>query len=102
MIELTDETFDDHLTNMVALVDFWAPWCQPCLRMAPILEDFADEYSAISVAKINVDDYPEVAKKYGVQSLPTLIIFILGEPDSSVVGAKSLQQLRELLGKYNG
>lgn len=101
MIELTKDTFNEHIQSVpVTLIDFWAEWCGPCKAMTPILEEFASEQDEIIVAKVNVDEYPELAKEYGVQSIPTMIVFVDGEPDGSLVGAQSLDKLRESLKSY--
>lgn len=69
------------------LVDFWAEWCGPCLRMAPIVQDLAEEYAGrIKVGKLNVDENPEIAQRYGVMSIPTLIVFKDGEVREFIVG----------------
>ena len=101
MEELNYSTFDGFVQNInVVLIDFWAEWCGPCKAMTPILEEFAGEQDEIIVAKVNVDEYPELAKEYGVQSIPTMIVFVDGEPDGSLVGAQSLDKLRESLKSY--
>lgn len=101
MEELNYNTFDGFVQNVdVVLVDFWAEWCGPCKAMTPILEEFASEQDDITIAKVNVDENPDLAKRFGVQSIPTMVIFIEGEPDGSLVGAQSLEKLRESLKSY--
>ncbi len=69
------------------LVDFWAEWCGPCLRLAPIVEQIAQEYAGrLKVGKLNVDENPEVAQRYGIMSIPTLLLFQGGRPVESIVG----------------
>jgi thioredoxin 1 len=70
------------------LVDFWAEWCGPCKQVAPILDEIAAE-GTVRVVKVNVDEQPEFAKEYGVMSIPTMILFVDGQPVTTMVGAKS-------------
>ncbi len=91
LLELTNETFDEEVgsSELPLIVDFWAEWCGPCRMVAPILEQIAVEHAgAIKVAKLNVDDNPEMSRKYGVMSIPTLILFKEGEEKARVIGAK--------------
>ena len=78
------------------LVDFWAPWCRPCLMVAPVLEELAEEYSGrITIAKLNVDQNPKIASQYHVMSIPTMIIFKEGKPISNIIGFKPKEQLKQ-------
>lgn len=80
------------------LVDFWAPWCGPCRIVSPIVEELADEYKdQVTFAKLNVDDAPNIALKYQVMSIPTLIVFEKGEPVAQVVGAMPKKALKDRL-----
>ena len=80
------------------LVDFWAPWCGPCRIVSPIVEELADEYNGqVIFAKVNVDDAPNIALKYQVRSIPTLIVFEKGEPVAQVVGAMPKKALKDRL-----
>ena len=77
------------------LVDFWAPWCRPCLMTAPVLEELAEEYaSRITFAKLNVDQNAKTAAKYSIMSIPNLIIFKKGQPVSQIVGYKPKAELK--------
>ena len=90
MENLTTDTFVETLesSSIPVLVDFWAEWCGPCKVIAPTLEKLSQEYSGkIKIAKINIDDYPDVATQYNVRSIPNLIFFVNGFPVSSIVGA---------------
>ena len=88
VVELTDQTFHEHVENGLTLVDFWAPWCRPCLQIAPVLEELAEEYQGkISIAKINVDEHNAAAIENKVMNIPTLIFFKDGEPVETVVGS---------------
>ncbi len=100
---LTDSTFDEEIGSASGpvLVDFWAEWCGPCKTIAPILEEIADEQAgSLGVAKVNVDDSPGLAQRFGVMSIPTLILFDSGEPAKRLVGAKGKPQLLEELADF--
>ncbi len=84
----------------LTLVDFWAPWCEPCRAIGPILEELADEYNGrVNIVKVNVDDNPETASKYNVRSIPTLILVKNGQITESQVGLLSKNQLAALIDK---
>jgi thioredoxin 1 len=92
---LTSETFDEQVAaETPTLVDFWAEWCAPCRAISPILEEIATEYdSKLRVVKLNADEHPDVVRKLGVMSIPTLILFAKGEEKTRIVGARAKQQL---------
>ena len=83
------------------LVDFWAPWCGPCRVVAPVLEEIANERSDVRIVKLNVDDNQQTAAKYGVMSIPTMILFKDGQPAQTIIGAlpkpRLVQQLEPAL-----
>lgn len=89
--DLSTATFDETIngSDKPILVDFWAEWCGPCKKIAPILEEIAGERDDVTIAKINVDDHPDLAIKFEVQSIPTLIVFNNGEVAGRVRGALS-------------
>lgn len=92
--ELTGQTFDAQIKTGVTLVDFWAPWCGPCRMQAPILEQVAQKVGQRAViAKLNVDEYPELAARYGIRGIPTLILFKDGQPIQQFVGLQPEQRL---------
>ncbi|MYB04630.1 MAG: thioredoxin [Acidimicrobiaceae bacterium] len=102
-ITLSDATFDEEINgaSTPVLVDFWAEWCGPCKVIAPILDEIASEQEGrLTVAKLNVDDAPNVARRFGVMSIPTLILFHDGEPAKRVVGAKPKAALLGELADY--
>jgi thioredoxin 1 len=87
-LALTDATFDSSIAEGVSLVDFWAPWCGPCRMIAPIIEELAEEYDGkAKIAKVNTDEEQQTAVKYGIRSIPTLLIFKDGKPVDQVIGA---------------
>ena len=102
-ITLDQATFDEAVKGALLpiLVDFWAEWCGPCKMIAPILEEIAVEQAdKIRVAKLNVDDAPDIARRFGVMSIPTMILFDHGEPAKRVVGAKPKAALLNDLAEY--
>ena len=100
---LSDSTFDETVASDGApvRVDFWAEWCGPCKMIAPILEEIADEQGeALQVAKLNVDEAGDVARRFEVMSIPTLILFKDGEPVKRIVGAKPKQALLDDIAEF--
>ncbi len=99
-ITVDDSTFDQTVlqSDRPVLVDFWAPWCRPCLMVAPILDDLAKEYdSRVSIARIDVDQNPKTAAKYSIMSIPTMLLFKEGKPVSHIVGFRPKEELKRNL-----
>ena len=99
-ITVDESNFDELVLNskMPVMVDFWAPWCGPCRMVAPIVEELADEYDGkISVGKVDIDQNPKVASRYGIMSIPCLIIFKDGKPVTNIVGFRPKEQLKQTL-----
>ena len=100
MIILTDKNFSEELLNskLPVLVDFWAPWCGPCQMAGPVIEEVAKENEGkIKLGKVNVDESPQVAGKYGVMSIPTVILFKEGKEIRRKVGFESKESLVKLI-----
>jgi thioredoxin 1 len=100
---VSDATFDEEIGSSTepVIVDFWAEWCGPCKMIAPVLDEIATEQAGkVRIAKLNVDDNPDIARRFDVMSIPTLIIFKDGEPQKRLVGAKGKGQLLEELAEY--
>ena len=99
-VTLDEGTFDQTVINAKTpvLVDFWAPWCAPCQAIAPILEELAKEYEKkLVVGRLNVDQTPKIANKYGVSAIPTMILFKKGKPVSQIVGFRPKAELKKAL-----
>ena len=102
-ITLSAATFDEEVNSASTpmLVDFWAEWCGPCKLIAPVLEEIATEQQGrLTVAKLNVDDAPDVARRFQVMSIPTMILFDGGEPAKRIVGAKPKAALLNEFSEY--
>ena len=105
IVTLSDATFDESVggAETPIVVDFWAEWCGPCKMIAPALEEIASEQSGrIRIAKLNVDDNPDTARRYDVMSIPTLLVFQDGQPVKRLVGAKGKGQLLQDLSEFIG
>ncbi len=99
-ITVDEGNFDEIVlqSKIPVMVDFWATWCGPCRMVAPIVEELAEEYAGkISVGKLDVDQNPRVASRYGIMSIPSLIIFKDGKPFSNIVGFRPKEQLKQSL-----
>ena len=101
-ISLTDSTFDTEVlkSDTPVLVDFWAPWCPPCRILGPVIEELANEFKdKVKVGKLDVDQNQQTASKYGIMSLPTVLLFKDGKPIKSLVGVQSKENYNSELNK---
>ena len=104
VVHLDSQNFDSFIaSHKIAVVDFWAEWCAPCFILAPIIEELAQDYPQVGFGKLNADENPDIAARYGVMSLPTVIFFKDGEPVDAVIGAVPREEIevriRSLLGE---
>ncbi len=103
IVTLTSSNFDDEIKQAATpiLVDFWAEWCGPCRMVTPVLEKLADEYAGKArVGKVNVDEQSSLAAKFGVQSIPTLLLFKEGKVVEQFIGATTRDVLAKLIDKH--
>lgn len=98
VLHLSTKEFNDVVNqNETVVVDFWASWCGPCRMFSPILEEFANKTNDVVVAKVNVDEEPDLAARFGVSSIPTVLVFKGGKPVKKSVGVISVFDLEELV-----
>ncbi len=100
VITITNENFTAEVmeSDKPVLLDFWASWCGPCRMVSPIVDEIAEERSDIKVGKVNVDEQGELAQKFGIMSIPTLLVFKEGKIENKAVGAMPKANILELLG----
>jgi len=100
-VHLTDETFVEETSTGVVLVDLWAAWCGPCLRIAPVIEQLAVDYAGkVKIAKMNTDENPMTPSRFGVEAIPTLLVFKDSKLVDRIVGAVPRAEIERVLGKW--
>ena len=100
---VTDETFQEKVlnSNTPTLVDFWAIWCGPCRMVAPVIEALAEEYDGkAKIGKVNVDENPRISQRFGIRSIPTLMVFKNGQLKETAIGVRPKAALEQLLSPY--
>ena len=105
LVDVTDSTFDQEVlqADKPVLVDFWAPWCGPCRQIAPMIDQLASEnVGSVKVGKVNTDENPNTAMAYGIEAIPTLIVFKGGQPVTRFQGARSKSALQAALDEAKG
>lgn len=102
MGDVNDEGFDEKVlkSSTPVIVDFWAEWCVPCHMVSPVVEEIGREKDSVQVAKLNIDENPDTTRRYGVMSIPTLILFKDGEERARVVGARGKEALLKEFGPH--
>jgi thioredoxin 1 len=103
LFEFTDSNFDQEAlkSDLPVMVDFWAPWCAPCRMVGPIIEELANSYSGkVKVGKLNTDDNPVIASRYGVMSIPTILLFKNGQIVDRIVGAVPKKDFEKVLAAH--
>lgn len=103
VVKLTDASFDAEVlkADTPVLIDFWAEWCGPCRMVAPIIDALADDYDGrVKIAKLNVDENPQVSRRFNIRGIPTLLLFKDGELKETAVGLRPKPHLEQLLDRY--
>ena len=103
VVKLTDATFDTEVlqADTPVLIDFWAEWCGPCRMVAPIIDALAEDYDGrVKIAKLNVDENPQISRRFNIRGIPTLLLFKDGELKETAVGLRPKPQLEQLLDEY--
>lgn len=100
-VKLTSENFEDEVlkANQKVLIDFWATWCGPCRMLLPIVDEIANELDTVKICKVNVDEQPELAKKYNVMAIPTMLVVNEGEIQNRLIGLQKKEVILTALGQ---
>lgn len=97
VVALTKENFDAEVAQGKALIDFWASWCGPCRMLSPVVDEIAEENDGFKVCKVDVDDQPELAQRFGVMSIPTLVVMKDGVAVSTSVGVRPKEEILKMI-----
>lgn len=98
---VTDQNFREEIADGIVLVDFWAPWCGPCRNLSPIVDEIAKEFERrVKVVKMNVDDNPQTPGEFGIQSIPTLMLFVDGELTDTMVGFRPKTEIINMINRH--
>jgi len=100
VVKVTDSTYKDFTKTGVTLLDFWAPWCRPCLTLSPIIDELANEYTNVKIGKMDADENRDTLQELGVRSIPTIIIYKDGEIVEKHTGMIQKDQLKSLIDKH--
>ena len=101
VLHATENDFDEIVRSGVAVVDFWAEWCQPCIMLGPAIEQLAEKYAdRAKVVKVNVDECPALAGRFGIHGIPTLVIMKDGQEQERLIGLRPLQDIENTLSRY--
>jgi thioredoxin 1 len=95
-IELNSSNFEETIKEGVTVVDFWAPWCGPCRMVAPVIEELAEQYDGkVQICKVNTDEEQDIAVKFGIRSIPTIVFFKNGKQEDTIIGAAAKQAFEQ-------
>lgn len=101
ILELNDNNFEQETATGLVLVDFWAPWCGPCRMQGPVIDQLAEELAGkVTVAKVNVDELPQLAQQFRIMSIPTLMVKKDGQVVETLMGLRNKAQLEQVLNQY--
>lgn len=101
IVNATSENFEELIKEEGAVIEFWAPWCGYCKRLAPVLKQMAQEYEELSLAQVNIDDEDALAQRYGIETIPSILVFHDGKPSDPLIAPQSKSQLVSWLKEQN-
>ena len=98
VVEINEKEFEEKIKNGKVVVDCYAPWCGPCKMLGPVVEEIACEVNDYNFYKLNIDDAPEISTKYGIMSIPTILVFEDGKLINTIIGFKPKDELKSIIG----